>query len=183
MDDWSEQGAKNIVAALESILGQRSSLRVAVLRADALPKETQVTLEETYQLFDAVDNAIVLHTYGPPLQRFDDKISNFDYSLGEEVKALHGGAADALLFVRAVDHVSTQGRIAQQTAVLLVAAALGAVIIPQGGVTVLSIALVDGETGSILWQKFARSEGFHDLRNPESTKGLLAGVLVDFPLR
>jgi hypothetical protein len=64
-----------------------------------------------------------------------------------------------------------------------VAAALGAVIIPQGGVTVLSIALVDGETGSILWQKFARSEGFHDLRNPESTKRLLAGVLVDFPLR
>jgi hypothetical protein len=117
------------------------------------------------------------------LHRFDEKISNFDYSLGQEVKTLHGGAADALLFVRAVDHVSTQGRLAQQTATILVAAALGVVIVPQGGVTALSIALVDGESGAILWQKFARSEGFHDLRDPESTKRLLGGVLGDFPLR
>jgi hypothetical protein len=91
--------------------------------------------------------------------------------------------ADALLFIRAVDHISSQGRIAQQVAFVIMAAAMGVRLIPEGGATALSIALVDADTGAILWHKFLRSGGAHDLRDSGSAARLVDQVFADFPLR
>ena len=182
MDEWSDQGRKNVIAALEQSIAHRASLRMRLLNEESLPQETKAELEQTSALFEAVDDAILQHTYGPEPERFQDKLANFDYSLGAEVRALKTEEADALLFIRAVDHVSSQGRIAQQVALVLVAAALGMVVVPQGGVTALSVAFVDANTGAILWHKFVRAPG-HDLRDPASANRIVNQVLADLPLR
>jgi len=182
MDEWSDQGRKNIVAALEKSFASKGSLRVKLLDEQFLPQETKSELEQTSALFEAVDSAVLQHTYGPEPERFAEKLVNFDYSLGPEVRALKTEEADALLFIRAIDHVSSQGRIAQQVALVLVAAALGVVVVPQGGITALSVAFVDANTGAILWHKFVRTPG-HDLRKPESAHQLIDRVLADLPLR
>lgn len=183
MDEWSDQGRKNIIAALEKSIANRASLRMRLLNEESLPQETKSELEQTSALFEAVDDAILRHTYGPEPERFGDKLTNFDYSLGAEVRGLKTEEAEALLFIRAVDHISSQGRIAQQVALVIVAAAMGIQVIPQGGATALSVALVDADTGAILWHKFLRSGGAHDLRDSGSATRLMDQVFADFPLR
>jgi len=67
--------------------------------------------------------------------------------------------ADALLFTSGVDHISTGGRKAQM---VLLPLALGILTLPIGGggahlgamppgSTTLSVALVDGKSGTLLW--------------------------------
>ena len=182
MDEWSDQGRKNVIAALEKSLANKGSLRLRQLDEESLPQEAKAELEQTSALFEAVNDAILRHTYGAGPELFEEKLTNFDYSLGPEIRALHMEGVDALLFIRAVDHVSSQGRIAQQVALALVAAALGVVVVPQGGVTALSVAFVDANTGTILWHKFVRALG-HDLRDSGSANRIVNQVLADLPLR
>ena len=183
MDEWSDKAKKNIEAALQQSLASRPALRARLLPEESLPQEVKSDLEETLLLYEAVDNAIVLHTYGPAPERFEEKFRNFDYSLGPETKKLKVDEADALLLIRAVDHVSSQGRIAQQVALVIVAAALGVAVVPQGGTTALSIALVDANSGLILWHQFLRAGGAYDLRDANSARRFIDYALEDFPLR
>ncbi len=181
IDEWSKQGTNNVIAGINGRLNQKSGLRLNIISSDELPKELEAEIEQTHALFDAVNDSILRHTYGPPVQRFEEKITNFDYSLGQEMQKLARGD-DAVLLIRGIDHISSEGRIALQTTAMLVAAAFGVALIPRGGVTALSIALVDGKTGVVLWYIFARSEGGHDLRKPDSASSLVEQLLTEFPI-
>ncbi|MGH7766092.1 MAG: hypothetical protein ACREQP_01450, partial [Candidatus Binatia bacterium] len=88
IDDWSEQAAKNVSQAIAENLAARTSFRMARSSEDSLPEEEKAKRREFFALYEAVDNAIILHTYGPPEQRFEEKLTNFDYSLGPEVRQL-----------------------------------------------------------------------------------------------
>lgn len=182
MDEWTEQGTKNVVAALGNALNGRSSTRMKALAEDSLSPERKAKLEETSALFDAANNEIILHTYGAEQERFAEKITAFDYSLGPDVQAVSAGEGDALLFVRAADYVSSKGRIAAQMATMIIGAALGVAVIPQTGNTLLSVALVDGKSGQILWYRFVGGPGF-DLRESRSATRLIQNALKDLPLR
>jgi len=123
---------------------------------------------------------------GAPLwaDKFDEKLTNFDYSLGPEVEKLAKLAnADALLFISGLDHISTGGRQALMFLGILLAGATGVYAGPAGGATSLSVALVDPATGAILWYNIAGSQGGHDLRDTESTADLVKQVFKDFPGR
>lgn len=181
MDDWTEQGTKNVAAALANALNDRSAIRMKALAEDALSPERKTKLEEMSALFDAANNEIILHTYGAEPERFKEKLTAFDYSLGPEVEALSAGEGEALLFVRAADYVSSKGRIAAQMATMIIGAALGVAVIPQTGNTLLSVALVDGKSGQILWYRFVGGPGF-DLRESSSATRLIQNVLKDLPL-
>jgi hypothetical protein len=163
-----------VIAAIEEEFNSRPEIVFETLYADSLSKEVESNLEQTQALFDAVDASIIIHTYGPLEQRFPEKIEDFDYTLGPEVKEL-AEQADALLLVSCVDHISSEGR-----KVLMVTAAILGVYV-QGGITAVSIALVDANSGSMLWYNFKGSGGAHDLRDPESAKSLVKDVLKDFP--
>ena len=82
---------------------------VKVVSEESLAEE-KTLLEETRALYDAVSAMILLHT-NPDFPRhfFEEKLKNFDYSLGTEVGSLANGA-DALLFFYAQDYVGTAGR-------------------------------------------------------------------------
>jgi len=118
----------------------------------------------------------------PDRHAFPEKISNFDYSLGTEVNKL-AGQADALLVIRANDHISDRGpqgvagdrRDSRRPG----RSRDGAV----GGATLASTALVDARSGSLLWYNLVFSSGGYDLRDSTSAHELVKALLVDFPVK
>jgi hypothetical protein len=58
---------------------------------------------------------------------------------------------DTLLLVSASDQIATEGRKALQAGSVILGALVGVQVAPNYGVTNLCIALVDAETGEILW--------------------------------
>lgn len=190
MDDWTAQAKKNIIAALEQELGGVPGVTLKTIPEDSMLEDGKFDLEETYVLFEALNKSIVMHTYSPPSRPeliFEEKIKNFDYSLGREVQKLAGASPDTVLVIRAVDHVWTEGRRALQFLGVLLGvgagAATGVMVIPVlGGATELEAALADARTGNILWyNRVAKGTGA-DLRDRESAASLIKELFKDYPV-
>ena len=187
IDEWSRTGADNVLNAFLAELEKRKGLQVSQLDIAVLSEENKIELEQTQLLFDAVRASVVIHIYGipgmiVPPHRFEDKISNFDYSLGSDTAKVNVLGADAFLMARGRDHISSGARHATQATAMLVAAALGAVVIPRGGITLMDVALVDARTGEILWFTSNRAEGT-DLRKPWSVNAFVMDTLAGFPIQ
>lgn len=178
MDEWSQTAQRNVEAAIRKRLGSRGVLTVREF--DPVKFQAAVEeLEDARSLFQAVALSVILHTYRPETQ-FKTKMDRFDYSLGP-LPALAGASeADTLLFVNALDHISTGGRVARNVALALIGAAAGVVVIPGGGTTAMAAALVDSRTGDILWFNRHASGGAHDLRNPASAEEFVAAAFEAF---
>lgn len=184
--EWSDQARKNIISALESELRARTGMALKVVAEESLGQE-KARLKNTRALFDAVGTSILLHTYHPSRNYiFEEKLTNFDYSLGSEVSNLtKEGEAQLLLIGN--DHVWTGGRQALQAMGVLLGigagVATGVVIIPRlGGGTSLSAALVNSSTGEILWFNTTASGGGKDLRDPASAMTVVQELFKDFPI-
>lgn len=194
--EWSAQARNNVVTALENELRAKMKTVVKVVSEESLAEE-KTRLEETRALYDAVSAMILLHT-NPDFRRrfFEEKLKNFDYSLGTEVGSLAKGA-DALLFFYAQDHVWTAGRQALQA--LGVILSVGALIatgpffgglmtllfipVPAvSGETGVRAALVDSGTGDILWINAVGSGAGTDLRDPASARAIVSKLFKDFPV-
>ena len=182
IDEWCFLARRNVLTAVEEELKQIPLLNLKSFSETAISENQKSNLEQTSALFNAISTSIILHTYGPPDHRFPEKIQNFDYSLGTEVSEL-SEQTDALLLVQAMDHISTAGRKALQAGSVILGALVGVAVTPNLGITVVSIALVDAQSGDILWYNFHGSGGAHDLRNPIDTTLLVKNILSPFPLR
>jgi hypothetical protein len=183
IDDWSQAGTQNVLRAFEVELASRKGIEVNVFDPRGLPDSLRSELDQTQLLFDAVVASVVPHLYGIAPQRFDDKRTNFDYSLGIDTAKLNTGDTDAFLVIKGLDHISSGGRQALQLTTMLAAAALGVVVIPQGGVTAMNVALVDARSGDIIWFISTRSEGGTDLRSPASATNFVRTSLEGFPIK
>ena len=181
MDDWTLQAERNVMAAVKETLSTKPMLIIKPFDELLLSSERKANLDETRALYDAVSSSILFHTYGPPVHQFPDKIKNFDYSLGPEIKELVGDV-DAVLLVSCVDHIATAGRKAVQAGSMILGALVGVQIVPNMGTTSISMALVDADSGLILWFNYHGSGGDHDLRDPINTTTLVKQLLKDFPI-
>jgi hypothetical protein len=182
MDDWCEQARTNVINAVKNQLQGRATVMIRECDSLQLPSTVKRNLEETQALFQAVNASVVLHTYGEGRDRFDDKIKKFDYSLGGEVREL-SDSADAYLFVRGVDYISSSGRTAAQVGAVIVGALFGMSVTPHGAPTFLAIALVDAKTGELLWHTYTAEEGTYDLRDMDKTSDLVKRGLKSFPVK
>ena len=171
-NDWSEQGRKAITQAV-----------VAYFKDEGVPvkvlplKETAPEMDDLQALYRAVSDSVLDHTYSDT-QRFPDKVSRFEYSVGSTRSILDGSGAHALVIVRAFDEISTGGRKALK--VLTSPLSLLTGVTPRSGYTALSIALVDA-SGAVLWYTIDANEGGYDLRNPDSAASFVNRALSDFP--
>lgn len=162
-------------------------------RRDPVAARLTAELEDTQALFEAVNASVLLHTYKrDPDQTFPEKLKNFDYSLGPDVQQFAKLAkADALLFTAGVDHISTGGRKALIALGALLCSA-GVLSIDPGsavrcfsslagapGPTILSVAVVDATTGSLLWYNVGSGAS---LTYPQYAADLVEWVFKDFPL-
>jgi hypothetical protein len=181
MDEWTQQAKRNVMTAIKDELERKPLLLIKPFEELLLSSEKEANLIETSALYDAVSSSILIHTYGQPPNHFPEKIKNFDYSLGPEIKEL-AGDVDAVLFVSCVDHIATAGRKAVQAGSLILGALVGVSITPNYGNTTISIALVDADSGFIMWYNVHSSGGDHDLRNPMNTTTLVKQLLKDLPI-
>lgn len=179
MDEWTETAKKNLVEAFEDELEHRAGSVFSFLSMDSLSKEMQSNLKETQALFGVIESSIITHTYGPPEQRFPEKIENFDYSLGTEVTKL-SEQADVLILVDGINLLATGGRKAIQTGAIIVGLLTGVVALPQGTGSAISMALIDADSGLILW--YNRKGGARDFRDPASVNILVKELFEDFPI-
>jgi hypothetical protein len=182
MDEWSFKAKRNVMMAIQDELQTKPLLIVKPFEETLLSDDQKSNLEETRALFNAVNYSVIIHTYGPPEQRFSEKVKNFDYSLGPEVKEL-ARDTDTLLFVSCSDQIATAGRKALQAGSIILGALVGVQITPAFGATTIYVALVDADSGSILWYNFHGSRGDHDLRDPMDASTLVKGLFKDFPMK
>lgn len=182
MDEWCMQAQRNVLTAIEDDLKLRPLLNIKSFPETLMSEDRKINLEQTGALFEAVNSSIIIHTYGQPVHRFPEKIQNFDYTLGPEVRQL-SNQTDALLLVRGVDNIATAGRKAVQAGGVILGALVGVNINPNLGVTAVNLALVDANTGEVLWFNYHASAGDHDLRNPIDTTAMVMDILKDFPIQ
>jgi hypothetical protein len=183
---WSAQARDNLVIAVQDELSTRLNAAVRMADEKSVPEE-RLLLQQTACLYDTVAAMILLHTYPNPNlvgYIFDEKLKNFDYSLGSEVHNL-AKEAEALLLVNAQDHVWTGGRQALQALGIVLGigagVATGVFIVPQmSGGTALRAALVDGRTGDILWFNAVGAGSGTDLRDYASATQMVRELFKDF---
>lgn len=190
VEEWSVQARENVLAALAQEFKVRSEtpLESAVTREDALSDDLKIELEQTHLLLDAITASIARHILGLGENVFDNKANDFQYSLGAETQKLNLSQADAFLFVKGFDHISSAGRHVLQVASILAGAAGGAFsgvfIMPMGqaGLAGLAFTLVDAKTGDLLWYGVDGGAGGTDLRKSSSAASLVNSVFRKFPI-
>ncbi len=181
-DDWAAIERENLMKALKTELHRQYGLTVKHVVEELLPPEQRSNLRETEALFSAVNAAILRHTYGSGQEIFPDKVSAFEYSLGQEVSDLDG-EADALLVVQGIDQFSSGGREALQASMAVLGLLGGVAAVPQQDFAAASMALVDAKDGKILAYIFVYCGHCEDLRDPEQATTLVKDLLWKFPVQ
>lgn len=173
-DEWCAKGKENVQNAVTGCLREN----LWEVKPIVLDKDLEEEMEDIYALYRAVSVSILRHTYGEFL--FPEKVKNFDYSVGSLENITRRFGADALIFVYGFDEISTAGRKALTAAAVIAGAFTGVMIIPRGGITFVSVAVVE-PAGTILWFNCKGGQGAYDLRDPESATELVRRVLSELP--
>ena len=179
IDEWTDASKALVRDALKKHFGERLGFQIKFIEEPWLKAEHKEPWEANRALYDAVSLATLIHAY-PGVNAFPDKLVNYDYTLGKDVKALADACgADALLFVRGVDHEATAGRTALLVWNILMSAATGVTIIPTNP-SFMSIALVDAQTGDVEWFITGPPENEYSFRSKEHIDGLIEWLTRDF---
>lgn len=178
VDDWSKQASTSAVRYVKSLA--TSSGAFQIVESPALNSEDKVQLDQHVALYEVVAGSAYLASasqFGPWRERAKD----FDYTLGPGLKPLadHTGI-DAAMIVIGTDYISSAGRKAAMVMGTLLAVATGVVLVPQGGISFVSVGVVDMRTGSLLWFGTDQS-GTTDLRNEKDLHRMLEQMFQTYP--
>ena len=78
------------------------------------------------------------------------------------------------------DYISSAGRRAAMLMGVVLGALGGGIVIPQGGISFVSVGVVDMRSGNLLWFGTEQS-GATDLRNEQDVRRLLEGLFRTYP--
>jgi hypothetical protein len=177
MEDWSTAAQANVSQAFSARPPALATIRLSELDENSLAPAARETYDETRLLYEVVASHIVNHTYDTNRPwYFPAKASKFVYSLGPGFDEI-APEAEALLLIEGFDHRTTSGRKALQAGTMLIGLVLGAVVIPRGAGNLMTVALVEAKTGTILW--FYRTQYSYDLREPSSAAAFAEDVLKE----
>ena len=140
---------------------------------------------DTEVLYEAVAASAFTHTLTK--DKFPAKATHFDYTLGSDIAPMAEGLnADSLLFVYGYDYVTTGGRRALQTfnavAAVALSVAVGGIavaVVPEQSPTFLSMGLVDGKTGELLWFKIIPPDRGQNFLNTKTLHKTIAWMIKD----
>ena len=173
--EWTEQGRKNVIAALKQEMAERNIDMVSYGDDSSADYQIEAAHEQLVKLHEAVGSTILLHKYVPGFA-LPTKKDRFDWTLGEGVQSLRDSKdADYALFVHAEDSFSSEGRVALKFALAL----LGAHI--EGGRQVAFASLIDLNSGAVVWFNVLQS-GVGDLRDPKMARETVSQLLDSSPL-
>ena len=188
VQDWSDAANEHAQTAVREIVERagktfvpyagthppRPDFRLGVENPNAKPKVSEG--EQAWLLWESAKESILRHTYDMT-QTFPGQMSNFDYTLGPDSKALLDGTrADAYVLMIATDYVPTgerQALVAVGAAATLMTGSYGG---PGATPAELFVALVESRTGDILFFNKV-SMPLADLRDPAGNKALVEMAL------
>jgi hypothetical protein len=176
MDEWSAQAKTNIEKSLKKYLGggTQSNLELKFIAEDWIKANLKDEWRQQKAMYEAVAAGVIRHTYSPT-ENFQDKIKNFDYSMGAEVGNLAREiGSDGLIFITGSDAQETGGRMAVN---FLRAAVLGVYVYNP---SFLSLGLVDGKTGDLLWFNVTLGTQDYNFLNPKHIDSIIQWITKDF---
>ncbi len=157
-EEWTEQGARNVVKALSDGLAARG------LRPKVMTWKTDEELDDVRLLYAEVAEAIWRYTYPP--YAFPYKTERFEYSVGPIGRILDRAGADVLLVAAGQDSVGSDGR------KLSVFAGMRAMAL-------LTLGLVDRQ-GNVVWFDVWGGAGI-DLREDADVRASVEKLLSELP--
>ncbi|NTV94852.1 MAG: hypothetical protein HGA75_05480 [Thiobacillus sp.] len=170
--EWTAQANANIQAELATALAARPEFEMVVAPTLA-PQESELVDQYLASYMVVGIAAHWVTNFGGSEWAF--KRQHFDYTLGEGLDFLREKTgADAAIMVIGEDYVSSSGR----KAAMIVGALFGVGI--PGGVSVVSVGVVDLRNGDILWMHHSQS-GVKDLKDKESVHAMLGEILATLP--
>lgn len=172
VEEWSEEGRNNLLAAVVRKLARRST-KLGVVQPD---EGTAALLEEVRPLAAAIGATVSGQSYGnAPVF---DRHGRFVHSVGSLGREPERNGVDALLVMTAYDEISSYGR----RALIAVGKITGLLFgdPPRKGATAITMMLLDRD-GAVLWYAELREPGTFDLRSRGSAEKAAAKVLKTFP--
>jgi hypothetical protein len=157
-EEWTEQGAKNVVAALSD------GLRARGLRPKVMSWKTDDELDDVRLLYAEVAEAIWRYTYPP--YAFPHKTERFEYAVGPIGRILDRAGADVLLVAAGEDRVGSDGRKLSMLA-------------GMRAMALLTLGLVDRE-GNVVWFDVWGGAGI-DLREDADVRASVDKLLSELP--
>lgn len=168
--DWSRQGSANVRDALNKYFRAEKKKRIQLIEMPKLADRDLENVKQHLALYRRVAGAVYDKTYSQ--MPWAHKIQRFDYTLGNGLKGLaERTGADSAIIVVGQDEVSTAGR--KIAAFFLDSVAYGH--------SFLSGAIVNLNTGDILWFNYAFQYKSADLRKPEDALTLVERTFDQYP--
>lgn len=170
--EWTAQANANIKTELAAALAGRPEFEL-VTPPDLGPDENALVDQYLASYMVVGVAAHWVTNYGGSAWEFKRK--HFDYTLGEGLAFVREKTgADAAIMVIGEDYVSSSGR----KAAMIVGAMFGVGI--PGGVSIISVGVVDLANGDILWMHHSQS-GIKDLKDPQAVKEMVAEIVATLP--
>ena len=172
-DEWSSKAKENMMKAISE------TLRGKQIESKTVPDDLATTeeLNDIQALYKLVSLSIRLHAYDK-VNLFPNKLQDFNYSVGSIDHIMTGLGIDAVLFVDAIDEISSGSRKALMAAGVIAGALLGVIPMQSIGSHATSMGLLD-RTGTVIWYNV--QSGGEDMREPEGAALTAADLLSDLP--
>jgi hypothetical protein len=178
VDAWSATASSNAVRYVTHLAVGRGAFEL--VEPPALSPEHKAQLDQHIALYEAVAGSAYL-ARASSVGVWRERASNFDYTLGPGLEPLaeHTGI-DAAMIVIGSDYISTAGRKAAMVMGVLVGALAGVAFVPQGGISFVSVGVVDMRTGNLLWFGTDQSSAT-DFRNERDLHDMLDRMFQTYP--
>ncbi len=172
MDEWNEKSKVLVQQALQKYLAQNYGYKIKFIQENLLENNCKTVWDSTKPLYNTVASNALMHAY-PGFNAFPSKLNNFDYTLGPDVKKIADACgADTLLFVSGFDHEATAGRNALTCWNYFMGALTGVTTILFNP-SFMSIALVDGQTGNLLYFNASPASSEYSFRDRGNIDSLI----------
>lgn len=178
IDAWSAAASDNAVRYIRHLAVGRGAFEL--VESPPLSPEQKAQLEQHIALYEAVAGSAYL-ARASPIAVWKERARNFDYTLGAGLEPLaeHTGI-DAAMIVIGSDYISSAGRKAAMVMGVLLGALAGGVVVPQGGISFVSVGVVDMRTGNLLWFGTDQSSTT-DFRNERDLHDMLDRMFQTYP--
>ena len=178
VDEWSRTASSHATKYVRGLASERRLFEL--IEAPALGQEEQAQLDQHVALYELVGASAAL-ARASAFSVWQERAKDFDYTLGPGLKALaERTGIDAAMIVIGTDYISSAGRRAAMVMGVLLGVVTGAVILPQGGVSFLSVGVLDMRTGNLLWFGTDQSSAT-DFRNERDLHQMLERMFQTYP--
>jgi len=171
-DDWT--------ATVQSLVAKELARQTGYTPAPPPDSEAAAAVVDEVRAVSALMQQIALnhlvHLMAPGTLASGNKPLN--HNVGRIDRILDALQVEGLLFVFVRDEYSTGGRKALMALGFLAGAATGIYVVPRGGFTINTAALVSRD-GTVLWFNYAGSGG--DMREPEGASATVKMLLAGLP--